>query len=658
VRRHRFAPWITGAAVALALVGTWVGVRQREDQGLATTTEVAARQAAPRLGDFVRARLTVVESLARERARNPEMSDADFVRRAEILEASFGGLLALNWIDDAGIIRVVVPEGPNQAALGRSVRDHPHAAPFFLEAERTFRPTLTDSLELFQGPRGVASYFPARVNGRTHGYVNGVFDCSDLVQESLASGVLDTYLLRVSDRGGVIFESPGFGAAARPSAATEASIAGRPWRVEVTPGPALREASRAPLADLLLLLAAVLGPAVGLFTRDRLARRREREALARDRQHLEVQMLEAQKLEAVGRLAGGVAHDFNNLLTAMIGHAELARRNPTTPEAVRRDLEVIIESAHRGATITRDLLAFSRKEVVHARIIDVAREAERARPMLQHLLREDVKLVWKVDAAAGTVRLDPSQLDRTLMNLVVNAVDAQPKGGTVTIIVESAGDDHVRVTVSDQGDGMTPDIAKRAFEPFFTTKAAGKGTGLGLASVHGMAHQAGGKVTLSTEPGSGTAVSVLLPRASGEVQSATRPRASRRARAPQHTSVLLVEDDALVRQAAERILREGGYTVLVAASADEARALVSAGARPAALFTDEVLPAARGHELARELRDALPELRVLVASGHAEDLIDEAALSAVDARFLQKPYSAEELLEALGQLCPGAPEDG
>mgnify|MGYP001302838558 CR=1 FL=1 len=625
-----------------------MGLREAEARALALTTSGAARQAAPRLADFVAARLTVVESLARERAQHEDMQDAEFSRRAEILQASFGGLLAINWIDTSGLIRLVVPEGPNKQAVGRNVRQHPVAAPFFLAAERSGKPVMTSSLVLFQGQRGVASYFPVHRNGRVLGYVNGVFDCEQFIRSSLREGVLDRYLVRVSDESGVLFESAGFGAASGPRSQADAQVAAQRWRVQVEPNAALASASHSQAVNLLLLLAAVLCPAVWALSRVWLERRRAVAQLAEERRRLEVQMVESQKLEAIGRLAGGVAHDFNNLLTAMIGHAELARRSEGVAESVKEDLGVIIDAAQRGAEITRDLLTFSRKEVVRPRAIDAAQEVLRLLPMLEHLLREDVQLSAKVDPDAGCVLMDPSQLERALMNLIVNAVDAQPNGGRIQLSGGRGGGGTIRNALEDQGEGMTGEIAPQGLEPFFTTKEAGKGTGLGLASVYGMTRQVGGDVTLTTALGVGTTIALHLPRVDPAAEAASEgepiPVSARQQR------VLLVEDDASVRNLTERVLAKANFVVSTAANADEALALVEAGTVPDVLLTDEVMPGLRGHALAEKLRARLPHLRVLVCSGHAEDLIDAQHLESLGAGFLQKPYTPTRLLDALAKL--------
>jgi len=646
--RPLLLPVLAGVLVGGMLLGLWALLRRGESEHLALATYVAAEQAAPRLQDYVAARLTVVECLARERAQRDGMEDEAFVRRARILERSFRGMLAINWIDADGVIRIVVPEASNQGALGRQVRLHPQAGPFFERSELTGQPSVTTSLDLFQGRRGFASYFPVRRNGQTVGYVNGVFDCHDLVQSSLRAGILDSYLVRVRDAGGLIFESPGFPGASDARAEVQARVANQIWRIEVEPTPALRAAGESRYAELLLLLAALLGFVVAALTRGFLERRRSVARLALERRKLEAQMVESNKLEAIGRLAGGVAHDFNNLLTAMIGHAQLAQQTPGLPEGVRQDLEVIVEAARRGATVTRDLLTFSRKDVVRLRSIDVSEEVKRLAPMLQHLLREDVTLALELDPEAGRVLMDPSQLERALMNLVVNAVDAQPDGGDVCIRVGPEGSEQVSVSVADVGEGMSEDVAARAFEPFFTTKQVGKGTGLGLASVYGIVRQAGGDVSIETSPGAGTTVSLLLPRTTDTMAEVAGGAGATKRNAGEE--LLLVEDEPAVRRLAQRVLERSGYRVAAAQNAAVALALVSEGATPTILVTDEIMPGMRGHRLAAKLRETLPELRVLVCSGHADDLVSYRELEALGAGFLQKPYTPKQLCDAIAAL--------
>jgi signal transduction histidine kinase/CheY-like chemotaxis protein len=514
---------------------------------------------------------------------------------------------------------------------------------------------VTESLVLFQGPRGIVAYFPVLRAGRIIGYVNSVFDCQQLVRDSLREGVLDRYHLRVTDEAGTLFESPAFGQAAAPTGRASASVGGHAWRIAVVPNAALRAASHPRAADLLLVLAVVLGGTVWVLSRSWVERRRSAALLAAEKLKLEHHVAESQKLEAIGRLAGGVAHDFNNLLTAMIGHAQMVREEAGLSDQLKEDLGVIIDAGHRAALITRDLLTFSRKEVVRSRSIDAAKEVARLRPMLEHLLREDVRLVLELDAEAGWIWMDPTQLERALMNLVVNAVDAQPRGGQIRIVVNRQGDGRICVAVSDDGDGMPPDVAARAFEPFFTTKPAGKGTGLGLASVYGIARQAGGEAALSTRAGVGTTISLLLPATTAVAQEHGEPRHELPV-APARNCVLVVEDDASVRELGKRILEQAKYEVIVAGDAAEALKRVGSGVVPDILLTDEVMPGSRGHDLARELRAKFPRLRVLVCSGHAEEFIDDVQIEALQASFLQKPFTPTQLLQALADLrAPTAP---
>jgi len=370
--------------------------------------------------------------------------------------------------------------------------------------------------------------------------------------------------------------------------------------------------------------------------------------LAQEHHRLEQEMMEAQKLESIGRLAGGVAHDFNNLLTAMIGHAELAKQTEGLPEEAREDLDVILEAARRGATVTRDLLTYSRKELVQPRPIEVALEVKRLRPMLEHLVREDIVFELDLDPDSGWVEMDPSQLERALMNLVVNAVDAQPRGGGIVITVEPMGESGVCVSVTDEGEGMSPEVLARAFEPFFTTKEPGKGTGLGLASVYGMAQQAGGDVHIESEVGAGTRVALLLPRKAPE-SAETRPTGVTPQRVKRER-VLLVEDDDAVRHLAKRVLERAGYEVQTAPDGASALALVQRGRAPDILVTDEVMPGMSGHELVDALKAKAPDMRALVCSGHAEDLIAPRELEAHKAEFLQKPYTPTQLLTAVAAL--------
>ena len=344
----------------------------------------------------------------------------------------------------------------------------------------------------------------------------------------------------------------------------------------------------------------------------------------REKRTTEEQFRQAQKMEAVGRLAGGVAHDFNNLLTAISGYSEFLLLNLAPEDPNRLDVEEIRKASRRAAGLTRQLLAFSRKQILQPRLMDangVLRELDK---MLRRLIGEDIELVLDLAADLGTVKADPGQIEQAVMNLVLNSRDAMPKGGRVTIETKNVDlglsyaqshfdvvpGPHVMIAVSDQGTGMDSATLARVFEPFFTTKEQGKGTGLGLATVYGIVKQSGGSVFVYSEPGQGTAFKIHLPR----VQCAAEPLKARPEPAPRPGSetLLLVEDDEQVRHFAKRSLQQFGYEVLEAVNPEEALAVCARAdeaRRIRLLLTDVVMPRMHGTELAGRVRASLPGSR-------------------------------------------------
>jgi PAS domain S-box-containing protein len=368
----------------------------------------------------------------------------------------------------------------------------------------------------------------------------------------------------------------------------------------------------------------------------------------------------AQKMEAVGRLAGGVAHDFNNLLGVILGHAELLLRRfgPEHPGAGA--LEQVRLAAERGARLTRQLLAFSRRQVLQPRVLDLNAVVRSMEPMLARLIGEDVHLVTVLAHGLGRVRADEGQVEQVLMNLAVNARDAMPRGGRLTIETANVGPGEgdpplrpavaagprVTITVSDTGHGMDAATLAHVFEPFFTTKPAGEGTGLGLATVYGIVQQSGGRIEVESEASKGAVFRISLPRIEGEV----RPPAPRReaTEVGGHETVLLVEDDAALRAVIQEILETAGYRVYAASRSEEALAIAAIVAGGIdLLLSDVVMPGGSGPELAAELLARRPGLRVLYTSGYTYDAISRHGIQESGARLLQKPFSASDLLRAV-----------
>ncbi len=375
-----------------------------------------------------------------------------------------------------------------------------------------------------------------------------------------------------------------------------------------------------------------------------------------ERQELEAQLRQSQKMEAVGRLAGGVAHDFNNLLTAILGYTELLLSDvgPDDPKAA--ELNEILAAAQRAASLTRQLLTFSRKQVEQVEVVDVGATVRGMEQMLRRVIGEDVIFKTVVPDDLGQVRADRSQIEQVLLNLVVNARDAMPKGGTIRVDaanVARVGPDPapdgprdsfwVLVSVTDDGVGMSDETLRHIYEPFFTTKPKGKGTGLGLATVYAIVHQAGGFTEVASEPGKGTTFRVFLPRAEETPREARkRSGAHRRPLAGGTETILLVEDEGLVRKLAADVLRGRGYTVLAAASGPEGLALAEANAAAIRLVvTDVVMPGMSGPELAAQLAARALTFPVLYMSGYADS--DSGALLPAGAPLLQKPFSPDAL---------------
>ena len=384
---------------------------------------------------------------------------------------------------------------------------------------------------------------------------------------------------------------------------------------------------------------------------------------------LEAQLRQAHKMEAVGRLAGGVAHDFNNLLTVILGYGNLVQNRLRAEDPVRRDVGEIVAVAERAASLTRQLLAFSRQQVLETRVIDLNAIVSDLERMLRRLIGEDVELVILPQPSLGRVSADPGQVEQVLVNLVVNARDAMPAGGRLTIRTADVSLDaahardhadvvpgaYVMIAVTDTGTGMSLDVASRAFEPFFTTKERGRGTGLGLATVHGIVKQSGGHLELESERGLGSTFRVYLPRVAGEPAAASAPEAARD-RAAATETVLVVEDEEMIRRVVREGLERKGYRVLEAADGPAALALCGREDVPIDLMvTDVVMPWMSGPELARRVRPLRPGLRVIYVSGHADRALD--GLAAGGAAFLQKPFTPEALArrvrEVLDAAAPG-----
>jgi PAS domain S-box-containing protein len=381
-----------------------------------------------------------------------------------------------------------------------------------------------------------------------------------------------------------------------------------------------------------------------------------------EQNHLEEQIRQSQKMDAIGRLAGGVAHDFNNMLTIILGYADILRSSLGQSDALAEPVEAIHDAARKAADLTRQLLAFSRKQLLRPRVVRLDAAVEGMRKMLRRLIGEQITHVLNLDPHTGRVHADVGQLEQVVLNLVINARDAMPDGGTLTIetrnqrIAETAAagevppGDYVVLTVSDTGHGMDEATRLRAFEPFFTTKEPGKGTGLGLATVYGIVRQSGGFVTVDSRPELGARFQVYLPRAQDAADSGHSFDPVAVAPSGRET-VLVVEDEQRVRELASAMLRRHGYRVIEASCGAEALAIASRYEGPIdMLFTDVVMPHMNGRQLAQQLQATRPQMKVLYVSGYADSAVLPAGIVQNGLPILEKPFTADDLARRIREL--------
>jgi PAS domain S-box-containing protein len=380
-----------------------------------------------------------------------------------------------------------------------------------------------------------------------------------------------------------------------------------------------------------------------------------------DLKETEEQLRQSQKMEAVGRLAGGIAHDFNNLLTAINGYAELCLSKAQGDETLSEFLKEIKRSGERAAALTSQLLAYSRKQILSPRILNLNSTVAEMDRMLKRLIGEDIELVTMLEPELGWVLADPGQIQQIILNLALNARDAMPQGGRLTLEtanvtldsnyistrLEAKPGPHIMLAVSDTGIGMTEEIKAKIFEPFFTTKEVGKGTGLGLSSVYGIIQQSGGSILVYSEPGQGTTFKIYLPIVEASDEGQPQAEAVDDRTLAGKETILIVEDEETVRTFIRRALTYFGYSILEAKDGKEALQAIESGKSIDLVLTDVVMPGMNGRQLATQLSARLPGAPILFMSGYTDNAIVHHGVLDADATFIQKPFSQSDLLKKI-----------
>jgi two-component system cell cycle sensor histidine kinase/response regulator CckA len=384
-----------------------------------------------------------------------------------------------------------------------------------------------------------------------------------------------------------------------------------------------------------------------------------------EQKRLETQFLHSQKMETIGRLAGGIAHDFNNILMVIKGYSQLSLAEMKKNDPLKPNIEEIRKATERAVDLTRQLLAFSRRQIMDMKVLDLNNVVRDLEKMLRRIIGEDIELVTALADEVGSVKVDPGQIEQVLLNLAVNARDAMPSGGRLTLETSNVELDeeycrihisvkpgpYVMLSISDTGCGMLPDVKERIFEPFFTTKEKGNGTGLGLSTVYGIVKQSGGNIWVYSEPGQGTTFKIYLPRVE-KVAETHVPRDDAGHLARGNETVLVVEDDPSLRDLIARVLRGLGYAVHEAVNGNDAVQMVHEGNRKKIdlLVTDVVMPRMGGRELVEKIKTVQPEMKVLYISGYTEGSITNHVVFDQEDTFLQKPFSLKDLTKKVREV--------
>jgi signal transduction histidine kinase len=664
---NRLLPAIAGLTTVLTalILCQWLLTQQRTKiQGMTKSQVLFVKN---KMESELESRTVPLERMAWRWQIRGEPNEAEWESDAALVMSGYRDFQAIEWVDPALHVRRVTPQAGNEGELdsdlGVDVRRR-----LALEAtEDTHRVMVSRSVELKPGGRGFVVCVPIFQNEKFGGFLVGVFGYQELLNSILKDVAQDDWVA-VYEGQEKIYSRVGASTAREEAWAQEAHIDVQQltWRAQVWPKPETLAHARSPLPQVALvggiLMAGLLAFAVyqaqtsQLRAQEVAAANEELKKEIAEREQVEEALRQAQKMEAVGRLAGGVAHGFNNLLLVIRGQAHLLLDSLAPGDPACRYPNDILKAAESAASLTRQLLAFSRKQVLKPKVLNLNVLVSQVAELLPPLIGRDIELVLALDPALGRVRADPGQIEQIIMNLVVNARDAMLDGGKLTIQTANVELDeaftrrprpkpvpHVKLVVSDTGHGMDEETRSHIFEPFFSTKEKDKGTGLGLATVYGTVEQSGGSIKVSSEPGHGTTIEIYLPRVEEEVEAAEPYRVPALSLGGTET-VLVVEDDESVRKLAREFLKIKGYTVLEARNAAQAIQIIQEYTGPIHLMlTDVVMPGLKGGELVEHVTNLRPDMRVLYMSAYTEDAILSFGILQPGTNFIEKPFSPDEL---------------
>jgi signal transduction histidine kinase/ActR/RegA family two-component response regulator len=674
MRMHRsfidrlLLPAIFGLTTLIAGLVLWQSLVMHRRIEISAATGQQASFLKTEIETELEARILPLERLAgrwqvRDRADQPDMqSDAGLVM------SSYPAYQAIEWVDPTFHVVWVTPETPNRASIGENLGADPSERTTLENARDQKNTMVTPPANLHPGVRGFLVCVPVFSNNQLTGFLVGEFRYRELLSSILQNVAPDDWVAVYDGDEEIYRRVPDPPPLERPYA-QESSIKFQQltWRAQAWPKSGAVAYARSPLPALVfggdILIAIALAFAVYMAESSQLhvkklaAANRELEKEIAGREQAEEALRHAQKMEAIGRLAGGVAHDFNNLLLVIRGQAALSLNGLRDGTSLRRELTEIVKAADRASSLTRKLLALGRKQVLQERVLDLNALVTQVAEMLPSVLGADITLKLDLDPGLGRVKADSAQLEQIIMNLVFNARDAMPDGGALTIETsnrilddewvrshpEILSGPYVRLAVRDTGHGMDEETQAHLFEPFFTTKDQSKGSGLGMATVHGTVNQSGGCVTVSSKVGSGTTIRIYLPRVTEAVEAVEAAEPLDRSLVGKER-ILVVEDDDAVRRMTLEFLKIRGYTLIEARSATDAIQLVERHEDNIDLvLTDVVMPGMKGRELVNRLEKIRPGLKVLYMSAYTEDDAVNIGILSPGTSFIEKPFSPDQL---------------
>ncbi len=657
--------------VSLTLWQLLLGHRRAEIQS-ATNEQVSFVKS--KLESELRARILPLERLAGQgEAAGPDSSKMEGA--ATLVMSAYPSYQAIEWVDTSFRVGWVTPLKGNEGEPGRYLGANERQLDALQAAEKSGNTIASRPVDLRQGGKGLLVCVPVFSKNQVTGFLVGIFRYQDVIP-SILHDVAQGYRITLYDGPDEIYSG---GAKLTPQDAdwvetADVNFEQLTWRAQVWPNPVTRSYTLSLLPRVafiggifmagLLAFTVYLAETARLHAREVAASNKELKKEIAVREQAEQALREAQKMEAVGRLAGGIAHDFNNLLMVIRGHAALSLNRVGSDGALRRELNEILKSTDRASSLTRRLLAFSRKQVLQLRVLDLNTLVTQVKELLPPVLGEDIQLFLDLDPEAGRVKADAAQMEQVIMNLVFNARDAMTEGGELTIqtahtqldedwVQRHAGAQtgpHVMLAVHDTGRGMDEEVLTHIFEPFFTTKDRTKGTGLGLATVYGTVRQSGGYITVSSKVGQGTVFQIFLPRVEDPVEVVEVPVATPEPARGAET-ILVVEDDDAVRRMTREFLKIKGYTVLEARGAANAiQVMEERNEEIDLVLTDVLMPGMKGRELVEKLTQIRANIKVLYMSAYTEDAAINIGVLNPGTEFIEKPFGPDDLANKIREV--------